>query len=76
MMKAVLYVIANTLETAQHGMRVQDLLQKMEAAEDAFLQTEFLAPILPGRNVRVRIPFFDKMSEVLTTSGCVFPTTS
>jgi hypothetical protein len=36
-------------------MSVYDLLDSMEAAEDAFLQTEFLAPVLPGGQVRVRI---------------------
>lgn len=36
-------------------MSIHDLLNKMEAAEEAFLETEFLAPILPGRQVRVRI---------------------
>lgn len=36
-------------------MNVFDLLDKMEAAEDAFLDTEFLAPVLPGGQVRVRV---------------------
>src|SRR5512136_2553052 len=36
-------------------MDIHDLLNKMEAAEDAFLETEFLAPLLPGRKVQVRI---------------------
>jgi hypothetical protein len=36
-------------------MSIHDLLDKMESAEDAFLQTEFLAPVLPGGRVRVRI---------------------
>ena len=36
-------------------MSIHDLLNSMEAAEDAFLQTEFLAPVLPGGRVRVRI---------------------
>lgn len=36
-------------------MNINDLLNKMEAAEDAFLQTEFLAPVLPHGQVRVRI---------------------
>jgi hypothetical protein len=34
---------------------IHDLLDKMAAAEDAFLQTEFLAPVLPHGQVRVRI---------------------
>ena len=36
-------------------MSVRDLLDRMEAAEGAFLQAEFLAPVLPGGRVRVRI---------------------
>jgi hypothetical protein len=36
-------------------MSIHDLLDKMESAEDAFLETEFLAPVLPGGWVRVRI---------------------
>jgi hypothetical protein len=36
-------------------MSIHDLLNKMEDAEEAFLDTEFLSPILPGRQVRVRI---------------------
>ena len=36
-------------------MSVHDLLDRMESAEDAFLETEFLAPVLPGGWVRVRI---------------------
>jgi len=36
-------------------MDIRDLLNKMEAAENTFLETEFLAPILPGRKVQVRI---------------------
>jgi hypothetical protein len=36
-------------------MSIRDLLNKMEAAEEAFLDTEFLSPILPGRQVHVRI---------------------
>lgn len=36
-------------------MSVHDLLHKMEAAEEAFLTTEFLAPVLTGGQVRVRI---------------------
>jgi hypothetical protein len=36
-------------------MSIHDLLDKMESAEEAFLQTEFLAPVLPGGWVRVRI---------------------
>lgn len=36
-------------------MSVHDLLDRMESAEEAFLQTEFLAPVLPGGSVRVRI---------------------
>ncbi len=36
-------------------MSIHDLLDKMEAAEEAFLETEFLAPVLPARQVRVRI---------------------
>jgi hypothetical protein len=36
-------------------MSIHNLLDKMEAAEEAFLETEFLAPVLPGRRVRVRI---------------------
>jgi hypothetical protein len=36
-------------------MSVHDLLNKMASAEDAFLQTEFMAPVLPGGRVQVRI---------------------
>jgi hypothetical protein len=36
-------------------MSVHDLLNKMASAEDAFLQTEFMAPVLPGGRVHVRI---------------------
>jgi hypothetical protein len=36
-------------------MSIHDLLDRMESAEDAFLETEFLAPVLPGGWVRVRI---------------------
>ena len=36
-------------------MSIHDLLDRMESAEDAFLKTEFLAPVLPGGRVRVRI---------------------
>ncbi|MGD8794399.1 MAG: hypothetical protein PVF47_17750 [Anaerolineae bacterium] len=36
-------------------MSIHDLLDKMESAEDEFLETEFLAPVLPGGRVRVRI---------------------
>lgn len=36
-------------------MRIFDLLDRMESAEDAFLETEFLAPVLPGGWVQVRI---------------------
>jgi hypothetical protein len=36
-------------------MSIHNLLDKMESAEEAFLETEFLAPVLPGRRVRVRI---------------------
>ena len=36
-------------------MGVSHLLDQMEAAEKAFLQAEFLAPVLPGGSVRVRI---------------------
>jgi hypothetical protein len=36
-------------------MNIHDLLNKMEAAEDAFLKAEFLAPVLPNGRVRVRI---------------------
>jgi hypothetical protein len=36
-------------------MGIHDLLDRMESAEEAFLQTEFLAPVLPGGQVRVRI---------------------
>lgn len=36
-------------------MSIYDLLNKMEAEEEAFLDTEFLVPILPGRQVRVLI---------------------
>src|SRR5687768_18359797 len=36
-------------------MRIQDLLNKLHDAEDRFVGTEFLAPILGGAKVRVRI---------------------
>ena len=36
-------------------MSIHDLLDKMQSAEEEFLQTEFLAAVLPGRRVRVRI---------------------
>ena len=36
-------------------MSIYDLLDKMESAEQAFLETEFLAPVLSGGQVRVRI---------------------
>jgi hypothetical protein len=36
-------------------MSVHDLLNKMASAEDAFLQTEFMAPVLPAGRVHVRI---------------------
>ena len=36
-------------------MSIHDLLNKMESAEESFLETEFLAPLLPGGRVRVRI---------------------
>jgi hypothetical protein len=36
-------------------MSIHDLLDKMEAAEEAFLNTEFLAPVLLGSQIRVRI---------------------
>jgi hypothetical protein len=36
-------------------MSVRHLLDKMEAAEGAFLEAEFLAPVTPGGKVRVRI---------------------
>jgi hypothetical protein len=36
-------------------MSIHDLLNKMESAEQAFLETEFMAPVLPGGQVRVRI---------------------
>jgi hypothetical protein len=36
-------------------MGIHDLLDRMESAKGAFLQTEFLASILPGGQVRVRI---------------------
>jgi len=36
-------------------MSIHDLLNKMESAEESFLNTEFLAPVLPGGRVRVRI---------------------
>jgi hypothetical protein len=36
-------------------MSIHNLLDKMESAEEAFLETEFLAPVLPGRQVQVRI---------------------
>lgn len=36
-------------------MDIHNLLHKMASAEEAFLKTEFLAPVLPGGRVRVRI---------------------
>jgi len=36
-------------------MDIYNLLNKIESAEGAFLETEFLAPVLPGGRVRVRI---------------------
>jgi hypothetical protein len=36
-------------------MNIYNLLDRMESAEEAFLRTEFLAPVLPGSQVRVRI---------------------
>jgi hypothetical protein len=36
-------------------MSIYELLNKMELAEQAFLDTEFLAPVLPDGRVRVRI---------------------
>ena len=36
-------------------MGIHDLLDKMASAERAFLETEFLAPVLPGGVVQVRI---------------------
>lgn len=36
-------------------MDIHSLLDRMEAAEEAFLKTEFLAPVVPGSQVRVRI---------------------
>ncbi|MEM7347146.1 MAG: hypothetical protein AAF485_23140 [Chloroflexota bacterium] len=36
-------------------MSIHDLLNKMESAEDEFMQSEFLAPVLPNGQVRVRI---------------------
>ncbi len=36
-------------------VNINDLLDKMESAERAFLDAEFLAPVLPGGQVRVRI---------------------
>lgn len=36
-------------------MSIYELLDKMASAEDAFLAAEFLAPVLPGGRVRVRI---------------------
>lgn len=36
-------------------MDIHNLLDKMAAAEEEFLKTEFLAPVLPGGRVRVRI---------------------
>lgn len=40
---------------AKNSMNIHNLLNKMEAAEDSFLKTRFLAPILPNGQVRVRI---------------------
>jgi len=36
-------------------MSIHDLLESMESAEQQFLASEFLAPVLPGGRVRVRI---------------------
>lgn len=36
-------------------MNIHSLLDKMESAEESFLRTEFLAPVLPGGSVQVRI---------------------
>ncbi len=36
-------------------MKIQHLLDKLAAEEAAFLDAEFLAPVLPGRRVQVRI---------------------
>jgi hypothetical protein len=36
-------------------VNIHDLLNKMESAEDEFLRTEFMAPVLPDGRVRVRI---------------------
>jgi len=36
-------------------VNIHNLLDKMESAEETFLETEFLAPILPGGRVQVRI---------------------
>lgn len=36
-------------------MSIHDLLDRMESAERAFLETKFLAPVLPDGQVRVRI---------------------
>ncbi|MCP4108900.1 MAG: hypothetical protein GY749_25705 [Desulfobacteraceae bacterium] len=36
-------------------MSIHDLLNKMEAAEESFLDAEFLSPVLPGKQVQVRI---------------------
>lgn len=36
-------------------MDIHDLLDKMASAENAFLDAEFLAPVMPGGRVRVRI---------------------
>jgi hypothetical protein len=36
-------------------MGINDLLDKMQSAEEDFLLTQFLAPVLPGGQVRVRI---------------------
>ncbi len=36
-------------------MNIHNLLDKMESAEESFLSTEFMAPVLPGGLVRARI---------------------
>ena len=36
-------------------MSIHDLLNKMESAEQAFLETEFMAPVLPDGRVRRHI---------------------
>lgn len=36
-------------------MKIHDLLDKMESEENDFLKTQFLAPIISGRSIQVRI---------------------